>query len=46
VTGSLKVNPELSIALLEESIEVRIKLEYFQKYGNQSVEVQSDDQVK
>jgi len=28
------------------SIEVRIKLEYFWKYGNQSLEVQSDDEVE
>ena len=46
MTGSLKVNPELSIALLEESIEVRIKLEYFQKFENQSLEVQSDNEVE
>ena len=28
------------------SIGVRIKLEYFHKYRNQSLEVQSDDKVK
>jgi len=29
VLGSLEVNLELSIALMEESIEVRLKLEHF-----------------
>jgi len=42
VSGSLEVNPELSIALIEESIEFIIKLEYFQKFRNQSSEDQSD----
>jgi len=32
VSGSLEVNLEMSIALIEESIEFIIKLEYFQKF--------------
>jgi len=42
VSGSLEVNPELSIALIEEGIEFRLKLEYFWKFGNWSSEIQSD----
>jgi len=38
----LEVNPELSIALIEESVEFIIKLDNFWKFGNQSLEVQSD----
>jgi len=37
VSGSLEANPELSVALIEERIEVRFKLEYFQKFRNQSL---------
>jgi len=32
----------MSIALIEMSIEFIIKLEYFQRFGNWSLEVQSD----
>ena len=32
-----EVNLELSIAIIEESVEVRLKLEYFWKFGNQSL---------
>jgi len=32
----------LNIALIEESIEFVIKLEYFQQFRNWSLEVQSD----
>jgi len=42
VSGSSEVNQELSIALIDESIEFIIKLEYFWKFGHQSSEVQSD----
>jgi len=43
VTGC---NTGTEYSLREMSVEVRIKLEYFQKYGNWSLEVQSDDKVK
>jgi len=36
VSGSSEVNLEQSEALIEESVEFIIKLEYFQKFGNQS----------
>jgi len=36
VSRSSEVNPELSVALIEESIEVRLKLEYFWKFRNRS----------
>jgi len=39
---NFRSNPELSIALIEESIAVRLMLEYFQKFQNWSLEVQSD----
>ena len=42
----MEVNLELSVALIEEHIEARIMLEYFWKYRNQSLEVQSDNEVK
>jgi len=45
VSGSLEVNLEMSIALIEESIEFRLKLEYFWKFRNWSSEVQSDVRV-
>ena len=41
----MEVNPELSIALIEESVEFRLKLEYFWKFRNWSSEVQSDVRV-
>ena len=44
VSQSLEFNLELSVALIERSIEIKIKVEYFQKFRNQSSEfrVQSD----
>jgi len=41
----LEVNLELILALIEESVEFIIKLEYFWKFGNWSLEVQSDVRV-
>jgi len=46
VSRSSEFNLELSIALIEESIEVRLQLEYFWKYRNWSLEVQSDNEVE
>ena len=45
MSGSLEVNLELRVALIEESIEFILKLEYFWKFGNQSLKVQSDVRV-
>jgi len=42
VSRSSEVNPEPSIASIEESIEIITKLEYFWKFRNQSSQVQSD----
>ena len=42
MSRSSEVNTEQSIAIIEESLGFRLKPEYFQKYGNQSLEVQSD----
>ena len=36
MTGSLEVNPELSIAFNREEHRIIMKLEYFQMFGNQS----------
>jgi len=42
VSRSSEIILELSVALIEESVEVILKLEYFQKIENWSLEVQSD----
>jgi len=39
VSRFLEVNPEQSVALIEESIAFIIKLEYFWKFRNQSLGV-------
>jgi len=38
MTRILEVNLELSIALIEESVGVRLRLEYFQEYRKWSSE--------
>jgi len=45
VSESSEFNPEQSVALIEESIGFRLKLEYFRKFGNTSSEVQGDVRV-
>ena len=42
MSGSLEVNPEQSIALIEVSVGSRLKLECSQKFRNWSLEVQDD----
>ena len=43
--GSLEINLELSLALIEESVEFLDKARVFQKFRNWCLEVQSDVRV-